>query len=140
MESLEVIVPGVPVSARTDNRQRLRDWKAVVREAGLQAVTAHGAWEVREMDWYVQLGRFGRPRTRHTPDGDNLAKPIFDALTGVVYPDDRFVIDWTVRDRDLEEEFRIVGASPTLVLAINRNEPFVHVLVKPLHSRSELPT
>lgn len=49
---------------------------------------------------------YGTPHT-HKPDGDNIAKICLDALSGLMYPDDRYITELYVEKRYcLDEEDR----------------------------------
>lgn len=63
-------------------------------------------------------------------DLDNLAKPVLDALQGLVYEDDGQVTDITMRKRDLARNLRVETLMPVLLKALNRGEEFLHVLVE----------
>ncbi len=63
-------------------------------------------------------------------DLDNLAKPVLDALKGLVYEDDRQITDLTMRKRDLTLDLRIEVRWPALLTALSRGGEFLHVLVQ----------
>ena len=51
------------------------------------------------------------------PDADNILKSIFDALTGVAYPDDKFIIDVRITQRygkveKMKVEIRELNSAP----------------------------
>ena len=62
-------------------------------------------------------------------DVDNMAKPILDALKGVVYSDDDQVSDLISRKRDRNDDLLITGPTDVLLERLNRPGTFVHILV-----------
>ncbi len=63
------------------------------------------------------------------PDLDNMAKPILDALKGVVYDDDSQVSDLVCRKRDRNYDVPIPSPSQKLLDRLGQPGPFVHVFV-----------
>jgi crossover junction endodeoxyribonuclease RusA len=63
-------------------------------------------------------------------DLDNLAKPVLDALKGVVYQDDGQITDIAMRKRDMARDLRILTPSAVLLDAFMRGEEFLHILVE----------
>jgi crossover junction endodeoxyribonuclease RusA len=61
------------------------------------------------------------------PDVDNIIKPILDALSGLVYPDDSIVTDVVCRERQLGGTFDLTRASPVLVEGFEYGGEFVYV-------------
>jgi hypothetical protein len=55
-------------------------------------------------------------------DVDNMAKPILDALKGLVYSDDSQVTDLLCRKRDLKGDLRIQNPSPVLLASFSQSE------------------
>lgn len=84
--SFQFCVSGPAVSARTKNRSLLREWLQRVAEA------AHVAWSEGgpplQGDLTVSISEFSASSVR---DRDNLAKPVLDAMQGIVYVNDRQV-------------------------------------------------
>ncbi len=64
-----------------------------------------------------------------SPDLDNMAKPILDALKGLVYVDDSQVFDLICRKRNLNGDAGIPNPSQILLLRLSNPGPFVHILV-----------
>lgn len=62
-------------------------------------------------------------------DVDNLAKPILDALQGVVYRNDRQIAEAVSRRRDIESSFKVRYMSPALAMAFSDGRQFVHIQV-----------
>ena len=63
------------------------------------------------------------------PDLDNMAKPILDALKGVLYDDDSQVSDLVCRKRDRNGDVPIPSPSQFLLDRLGQPGPFVHVFV-----------
>jgi crossover junction endodeoxyribonuclease RusA len=63
-------------------------------------------------------------------DLDNLAKPVLDALKGLVFQDDEQITDMTMRKRQLDRILQIETPLPLLLDALDRGEEFLHVLVQ----------
>ena len=63
-------------------------------------------------------------------DVDNVAKPILDALTEVVFEDDSQVADLMCRKRNLNDAPTVVSGSSILVAALSQGQPFVYILVE----------
>ena len=62
-------------------------------------------------------------------DIDNIPKPILDALTGLVYADDRQVADLVCRRKSQDPSLRIRNASPLFYESFRAGEQFLHVMV-----------
>lgn len=62
-------------------------------------------------------------------DVDNMAKPILDALKGVVWIDDKQVCDLVTRRRYLASDIRVVGPSDLLLGRLDKPGPFTHIWV-----------
>ena len=63
-------------------------------------------------------------------DLDNLAKPILDALKGLVFRDDEQITDMAMRKRQLDRILQIETLLPLLLEGLARGEEFLHVLVQ----------
>lgn len=120
----DFVVPGTPVSAQA-RRRELRDaWQHVV------SGSAHAVWplddepQMGELSATIVYFHVGPPR----PDVDNIAKPILDALKGLVYRDDRAIVQLLVRRTKLEPSFAMRNPPPVLAttLAQAREEDFVY--------------
>jgi Holliday junction resolvase RusA-like endonuclease len=71
-------------------------------------------------------------------DGDNLLKPIQDALQGVIYGNDRQVIVAEVRHLDIDDPVRVRYMPSELALAFSDGRPFVHIEVWPNPDRERI--
>jgi hypothetical protein len=76
MRSIEFTVTGPPMSAQSQNRDRLRAWQLRVREAA-RAVYSDAPTKDRDLEVSVTCYH---DSTSPRLDGDNMVKPILDAL------------------------------------------------------------
>jgi Holliday junction resolvase RusA-like endonuclease len=109
----------------------LNAWKAQVRGE----VASH--WTEPALGGDVRL-RVTYYSERAAIDGDNLLKPIQDALQGVVYANDRQVIQAEVRHLDIDDPVRVRYMPSALALAFSDGRPFVHVEVWPNPDRERI--
>ena len=72
---------------------------------------------------------------RDSLDVDNVPKPILDALKGLVYLDDKQVIDVVCRRRNLHDDLLGVNVAPWLALRVDGVDPFLHVAIAPADPR-----
>lgn len=63
-------------------------------------------------------------------DLDNLAKPVLDALKGIVFADDGQITELKMRKHELGRITRIETLRPLLLEALDRGEEFLHVVVE----------
>jgi hypothetical protein len=88
----EFTVPGPPVSHQSANKQLLADWRSRVTTAAARDWTAMPlSCDLRIAVTYYHEGDSVRI------DGDNMLKPIQDALIGLIYSDDKFITDSETR-------------------------------------------
>lgn len=130
----EFVVPGIPVSAQAENRSKLAQWKAQVAAAA--AVARGGA--------PLETGPCASTVTMYAIGGwkldlDNMAKPILDAMTGVVWVDDRQLVTVVPGRRELDGPFVVMGMSRVLADGFVGGKPFVHVAVLPPPDLTVLP-
>lgn len=119
----EFIVPGVPISAQTSNKARKQEWMEAVTAA------AQGVWLESPLDVELAVSvTYFEPGTWKL-DLDNMVKPILDAITGVVWIDDKQLVDIHPARRDLDGYYRIKGISPVVAEGFIAGEPFIHVKV-----------
>jgi crossover junction endodeoxyribonuclease RusA len=62
-------------------------------------------------------------------DLDNMVKPIVDAVTGVVWVDDKQLVDLHPARRDLDGRYEVRGISMVVAEGFASGEPFVHIKV-----------
>lgn len=124
MIQFEFIVDGPLVSQQTRRRERLKEWKRIVRQEAEQywlpeQKTAIGLVMLQITYFYDAVGM----------DVDNIVKPIQDALIGLAYVDDEQVTDVLVRKRNLSGNFKVEHMTPTLAEGFARGNEFMHILV-----------
>ncbi len=124
MLKFEFIVDGPPVSQQARRRERLREWKTVVREEAekywsSEKHIATGAVMLQITYFYDAVAM----------DVDNIVKPIQDAIIGLAYVDDNQVTDVVVRKRYLLENFKINSLTPILEEGFTRGNEFLYIVV-----------
>jgi crossover junction endodeoxyribonuclease RusA len=125
MLPFEFVIEGPPVSQQTRRRVRRRVWIEEIRQAIIARWPAGEAptlGPIQVSMTYVFSGA--------AVDLDNLAKPVLDALKGLVYLDDGQVTDIAMRKRDMARDLRTSTPSPVLLSAFERGEEFLHILVE----------
>lgn len=137
MLPFEFIVIGTPLSHQTHNRQRLQEWKSHVARAASERWSA--SWSPVTSDVRITVEYFHeRPTVRI--DGDNLLKPIQDAMIGLIYADDHQVVDAIIQKRNIDDAFRVRRMSPVLALGFIRGDEFVYVRVEDVVDRTRIVT
>lgn len=89
------VVIGSPVSLQSSPSSRQR-YQQVVAQAASKSVATLIRDEEKvtiEIDWFSE-------GFKNKPDADNIAKPILDALKGLMFTDDKQVESYTVRKHD----------------------------------------
>jgi crossover junction endodeoxyribonuclease RusA len=89
-------VIGVPVSSQSSKESRKRYQQLVAQEAAksVKSPIKDNEKVKIEIDWFSE-------GFENKPDADNIAKPIIDALKGIVFPDDKQVESHTIRKHDV---------------------------------------
>lgn len=127
-------VTGRPYSHQSRSRAKVRVWQQTVRAAAAALWSgppiADRPLQIKVVYYHVE-GEAG-------PDGDNLLKPIQDALNGLVYADDALVVDCQVRRTRINGRFQVLRMHPTTAAAFVRGEPFVQVIVEDAPDHGEL--
>ncbi len=94
-------------------------------------MAARGAWSHAEpliaTDVSVTIVYFHFQET--DLDVDNVAKPILDALVGIVYDDDQSVVQLTSRKTRLAPGLDIRAASAALAEGLDADKDFIYVRV-----------
>ena len=133
----EFVVQGTPMSHQTQNRTRLQAWKNTVRAAATQR------WPVGQIPFADQLqimvDYYHDGPAVHL-DGDNLLKPIQDALNHLVYHDDSQIVDARVRKAPLDGNIRVRSTSERRARTLGLGEEFLHVQIAdaPIHENLTL--
>ena len=136
MLPFEFIVAGPPISHQTRNRERLAQWKAIVRRA------AAARWNVADPpleESLILTVVYYHDGIRVNIDNDNLVKPIQDALQGLIYINDALITDTIIRKRDLNGSFRVRGMSRVLAEGFIKGNEFLYVRVDRAQDHGELP-
>ena len=133
MARFEFIVNGPPVSQQARRRERLKAWKATVR----QEAEKYWSSEQKMAIGYVKL-QITYFYDSLVIDVDNIAKPIQDAIIGLAYIDDNQVTDILVRKRNLSVNFKIENMTSTLAEGFARNNEFLHIVVIDAPDQEEL--
>ena len=119
----EFAIAGSPASQQTRRRERARMWTRRVRE------TAVLHWDdTPPFDGMVSINILyvfdGTPL-----DVDNIPKPIFDALNGLVYVDDHQITDLICRKRLWDRSTDITLYSPLLRQFYRAYKEFIYVRI-----------
>lgn len=124
MLPFEFLVPGPAVSQQTRRRARRRAWIDQVRSQ-VEEYWGSKATEVGPVALTLTY-----LHDQVAGDLDNLAKPVLDALKGLVLDDDGQVTDLVLRKRSLSAVLRVEDPSPLLSGRFELGLPFLHVLVE----------
>jgi hypothetical protein len=120
----EFCVTGPALSAQTKDKQKLKAWQARVSDA------ARDAWKSGDPPFTsslrLEVTEFSEFRRR---DRDNVAKPIADALQGIVLVNDRQIHKLVSNWEDLNGEFRVRYVTPVVAAAFSNGEEFVRIRV-----------
>ncbi len=122
----EFFIQGTPLSHQTRDRERLRVWREAVRAAAIRFWPPGQDPFVNSLQITAVYYHDG-PTVRM--DNDNLLKPIQDALNGLVYADDRQIVDTSVRKTELDGSFRVRGMSRILAEGFCQGREFLHVQI-----------
>lgn len=115
---------GPPVSQQTRRRDRLKAWKAIVRQEAEKYWSssqppATGLVMLKLTYFYDSVAM----------DVDNIVKPIQDAIIGLAYVDEEQITDVLVRKRDLSGNFKVENTTPILAEGFARGNEFLHIVV-----------
>jgi crossover junction endodeoxyribonuclease RusA len=134
MALLEFTVEGTPVSHQTSDKSYLQTWKAAVRaEAAKHWTSPPVTGPVK----FILMNFFVGPKA--PLDDDNMAKPIRDALNGLVYVDDQQITHAEHAQTSIDGYFQIRGVSLVLLDAFHRGKEFVYVRIEQAPSHTQLP-
>lgn len=133
MIPLEFIIKGPPVSQQTRNRSRLRNWKNRVRLAAQRKWSSGNPPTQEEIE--IRITYFYEDIS---PDVDNIAKPIQDALEGLIFENDGQVVNLTCRKRSINGSFRIKGMSQELANGFINGSDFIHIRISAPTDMEEL--
>lgn len=124
---VEFAMAGPPLSLQTKNRRALRAYKNDIRAAALLALRAGRAAGPDE-DVFFSIGDISWRGNQ--ADADNIIKPAQDALSGLVYVDDKQVRDSLGFNRkQLGLNIVATGTLQTLAAALVSGREFLHIAV-----------
>lgn len=121
---LEFVVGGVPISNQSAS-PNLQAWRTAV------AKEAQSRWKKP-----ILLGKLkGIIINFHLDDKpsldvDNLSKPIFDVMEGIVYENDRQIRQAEITHVRIDAPFVFTGASKIIVSAVQKGNQFVYVRIE----------
>jgi crossover junction endodeoxyribonuclease RusA len=122
----EFTVPGPPLSQRAKNRQRLAAWRQTVLAAAL------ARWPPADPTLNIPIRItvvYYHEGEKIRLDGDNMLKPIQDAMNGRIYLDDRLIVSATVSKTPVDGAYRVRRMSQVVVDAFVRGDEFIHVRI-----------
>jgi crossover junction endodeoxyribonuclease RusA len=123
---VEFCIDGPPVSQQANSTARLREWKQRVRSAAERAISRLGPPYTGPVRLTIQHFYDGE---KPILDGDNMLKPIQDALQGLVYVNDRQVRSSECDQLKIDRPFSMPGVSAVLALSLIEGREFVHIKV-----------
>ncbi|PKA22640.1 RusA family crossover junction endodeoxyribonuclease [Leptospira levettii] len=124
MLPFEFIIEGTPVSQQTRNRQRLQAWKTEVGNAARRQIPSNFLIISTEIEVTITYYHDGA-----TPDVDNIIKPIQDALIGIIYDDDKQVVETKSRKKSINNSYKIKGVSAVLLSGFASGNDFLHIKI-----------
>ena len=128
----EFTVFGRPISHQSDNRVLLAEWRKLVTTA------AAADWTAMPLTCDLRIAvTYYHEEPAVRLDGDNMLKPIQDALIGLLFADDGQITDAQVRKSPIDEPIRARRASRTLLEAFAVGRPFVHVIIDAAPSHAD---
>ncbi len=129
MEQIEFVIKGPPVGINAKehsktSRRKYRQWKESVTQVATNVLPDD--WEIIESAEVVV--RITNYHSGGFHDVDNVIKPIFDGMNGVVFGDDKQVRIVTSERVDVTI---VISNPPNLVLdSLDRYDEFVYVSVE----------
>jgi hypothetical protein len=136
MPSVEFIVRGVPASLSSSTRGR-RAWQRAVADAAAAAWRSYPI-DVTPLKAVILYCSDGTSAL----DVDNIAKPILDAMKGLIYEDDRQIRQVLIRIWENVAFARMRGASTVLLRAltvVHKYHDFVYIRISDELDLSEMP-
>ncbi|PKA10622.1 hypothetical protein CH372_18445 [Leptospira meyeri] len=124
MFPFEFIIEGCPVSQQTRNRQRLQAWKTEVGNAARRQLSSNFQITGDEITVTITYYHDGP-----APDVDNIIKPIQDSLIGIIYNDDKQVVETKSRKKSINNSYKIRGASSVLLSGFASGNDFLHIKI-----------
>jgi crossover junction endodeoxyribonuclease RusA len=114
--------PPVPLRSKDKNPRRYRQWMKALREEAMLL------WlpERKPLTIPVTMRITNCYTIDPPPDIDNIIKPIFDSLNGLVYDDDVRVHLVTSRKIELNK-IRLTETTPLLAAALEKYTEVIHI-------------
>jgi Holliday junction resolvase RusA-like endonuclease len=125
---LEFVVPGPPISnqqSTAPGKTNLAAWRATVRGQAQN----NRANPILTCDLKGVLINFYHGK-KPSIDLDNISKPIFDSMEGIVYRNDRQIRQAEITHLKIGAAFSIAGVSKILVTALQAGSQFVYVRIE----------
>ena len=129
MVPFDFVVIGTPKSLQSKSAQKGGPWQTDVKGA---AAPVWGTSQTVDTPLAVSITYLTERFVArgNQPDTDNIAKPILDALKGLVYDDDSIVTDVLCRRRTLNVPLvRFLNPPISFLNALSSSNEFVHVAV-----------
>jgi crossover junction endodeoxyribonuclease RusA len=134
MPVVEFTVEGPPVSHQSKNKPALAAWKAQIRTRSARV------WTKAPMKGIVKCTIMNFFEGPDAPlDDDNMAKPIRDAMNGVVYEDDSQIRQSEHSQTSIDGAFRIRGVSRVILNAFATGKEFVYIRIEDAPPQTQLP-
>ena len=137
MLPFEFTIDGPPVSHQATDKSRLKAWRERVKAAAAEKWPKD---EAPTSDPVQLVITYFHERVTVSIDNDNMAKPIQDALAGLLFINDKQVTDFKVRKTNLDGNFHVRGMSLVLAEAFSRGTEFLHIRVERQPDHSEFLT
>jgi crossover junction endodeoxyribonuclease RusA len=134
VDPFEFFIEGPPLSQQTRNSERLREWKEYVRAEAAKLWLNQTPVEVPLKLTVV----YYHERQSVLIDHDNMIKPIQDALAGLIYKNDRQIIDAQTRKTNIDGRFRLRHLSAVYARAFGGGREFVYIRIEEAPSHEEL--
>lgn len=125
MFPFEFVIFDRPLSVQADSGPK-EAWVGVVKRMADLHWNSRGA--ATEDPVYFSIGNFYEADINQ-PDADNIIKPVQDALQGIVYVNDRQVVDSLGFKRQLRDGIAVSASLEEIWEALETGEEFVHVAV-----------
>jgi crossover junction endodeoxyribonuclease RusA len=134
MLPFEFTIKGPPLSHQTSDKAKLRVWRESVTRA------ARNKWPVGERPASLKVQFhliYFHEGDQIRLDGDNLVKPIQDALNGLVYLDDRQITKSVIEKWPIDGPFKVRRMSSEIANGLVDGEEFLYVRVEEAPAHGE---
>ncbi|VTR96733.1 crossover junction endodeoxyribonuclease : Crossover junction endodeoxyribonuclease RusA superfamily OS=Bacillus cereus H3081.97 GN=rusA PE=4 SV=1: RusA [Gemmata massiliana] len=134
---LEFVVLGPPISnqqSTVQGRANLTAWRATIAGA------ATLAWPNQPLTIELKAVVINfYAGNEPSVDTDNMSKPILDVMQGIIYDNDRQVVQAQLTHAKLGGAYQIGGVRPIIVNALQAQSQFVYVSIEDPESPFALP-